>query len=119
MKTLTLATLLVALAAGATARAAAQTADNPLSDAKRAYEAAAYEDALRLLEPLDSPDARQYVALCLMALGRTDEAARAVEAMVTAEPLFALLSAAETSKGTAESPENSSALIRLIPENWG
>ena len=84
MTTLALATLLVILATSATA----QSADDPLSEAKRAYEAAAYEDALRLLAPLDSPHARQYVALCLLALGRTDEAARAVEAMVKAEPLF-------------------------------
>ena len=63
-------------------------AADSLVDAKRAYEAAAYEDALRLLEPLESPEARQYAALCLLALGRAEAAARAVEAMVTAAPLF-------------------------------
>jgi tetratricopeptide (TPR) repeat protein len=71
------------VAAGATT-----SAEEPLEEAKRAYESAAYEDALRLLEPLDSPEARQYSALCLLALGRADAAARAVEAMVTSAPLF-------------------------------
>lgn len=66
----------------------AAAAEDSLVDAKRAYEAAAYEDALRLLEPLESPEARQYAALCLLALGRAEAATRAVEAMVTAAPLF-------------------------------
>jgi tetratricopeptide (TPR) repeat protein len=81
--------LVACLLAGATARAA----QDPLAEAKRAYEAAAYEDALRLLEPLDSIEARQYAALCQLALGRMDAAARTVETMVTAAPLFSPSSA--------------------------
>jgi tetratricopeptide (TPR) repeat protein len=91
MTTVTRRSLLLLLACllwSGTAAAAVGAAEDALGDAKRAYEAAAYEDALRLLEPLNSPEARQYAALCLLALGRADAAARSIEAMVTAAPLF-------------------------------
>src|SRR5207237_4463123 len=64
--------------------------------ARDLYAAANYDDALALLGRLDSPSARaqdrlainQYRAFCLVALGRTTEAERAIEAVVSAEPLY-------------------------------
>ena len=70
------------------ASALTASAQEPLADAKRAYAAAEYEAALRLLEPLKSSEARQYAALCFLALGQTDAARQAVESMVTGAPLF-------------------------------
>jgi TonB family protein len=58
------------------------------ADFKTLYESADYDQALVLLAPLDTPDAHRYKALCLLALGRNQEAAAAVSALVTASPLF-------------------------------
>jgi TonB family protein len=58
------------------------------ADFKSLYESADYDKALVLLAPLDTPDAHRYKALCLLALGRNQEAASAVSALVTASPLF-------------------------------
>jgi TonB family protein len=63
-------------------------AQEPLTKAKALYDAAAYEDALTVLTPVDMPEAQQYKALCLLALGRTQDAAGAVEKLVTAQPMF-------------------------------
>jgi TonB family protein len=63
-------------------------AQEPLKKAKALYDAAAYEDALTVLSPVDMPEAQQYKALCLLALGRTQDAAGAVEKLVTAQPTF-------------------------------
>lgn len=67
-----------------------------LSAARELYVAAEYEDALALLDRLQAsthePDERrtieQYRAYCLLALGRADDAERAIAAMVTATPLY-------------------------------
>jgi hypothetical protein len=80
------------LAAGASVRA--QDAD--LAVARDLYASAAYEDALALLNRLlasDHPAAQsrgieQYRAFCLLALGRTGDAAQAIEAVVAAEPSY-------------------------------
>ena len=45
-------------------------AQEPLTKAKALYNAAAYEDALTLLAPVEVPEAQQYKALCMLALGR-------------------------------------------------
>jgi TonB family protein len=66
-------------------RAAAQ---EPLTKAKALYDAAAYEDALTILTPVDLPEAQQYKALCLLALGRSQDAAGAVERLVSVQPTF-------------------------------
>jgi hypothetical protein len=63
-----------------------------LDEAKRLYASAAYDDALRALEGLGASassdaDVQEYRALCLMALGRSGDAARAAEALVAASPL--------------------------------
>jgi TonB family protein len=70
---------------GLPAGAAAQDAP---PDYKEMYAAAEYERALELLAPLDTFEALQYRALCLLALGRQDEASTAVKALVTSSPTF-------------------------------
>jgi hypothetical protein len=79
-----------------TAGAASVSAQDSLSSARDLYAAAAYEDALTVLDrlrPADRPlaEARsieQYRAFCLLALGRGTEAERAIEAVVANEPMF-------------------------------
>ena len=68
--------------------AAGAAAQEPLSKAKALYDAAAYEDALTILTPVEVPEAQQYKALCLLALGRSQDAAGAVERLVTDQPTF-------------------------------
>jgi tetratricopeptide (TPR) repeat protein len=80
----------VAILWGHPGKAAAQ---EPLAEARALYAAAAYEDALSVLGKLDSTavdrgEAEQYRAFCLIALGRTADAERAIEAVVAADPLF-------------------------------
>ena len=63
-----------------------------LQSAKDLYASAAYEDALAVLGRLqrtDSPlEVQQYRAFCLIALGRVDEAERAIELVVSANPKY-------------------------------
>jgi len=66
-----------------------------LARAKDLYGVAAYDEALAVLNRLHqtaSPDVSSEVAgyqvLCLLALGRTDDAEKAIEALVTADPLY-------------------------------
>jgi TonB family protein len=68
--------------------AAASAQDRP-TDFKALYAEAAYEEALALLAPLSTTEAYQYRALCLLALGRHQEAHEAVQALVAAAPTFA------------------------------
>ena len=62
--------------------------------ARDLYAAAAYDEALAALNHLDTaPQAdhfaiNQYRAFCLVALGRTGDAEKAIEAVVSAEPLY-------------------------------
>ena len=83
---------LIALCA-TTASASAQSA--PLDAARELYASAAYEEALVELDRLSAPtpenvltaqSVRQYRALCLLALGRTSEAERAIEDMIKMDP---------------------------------
>ena len=75
---------------------AAAGQDNPLAAARDLYASAAYEDALVALErtpnPSRSPDearaAAQYRAFCLLALGRAADAERAIEAVISGEPMY-------------------------------
>lgn len=76
--------------------AAAAAADNTLATARDLYAAAAYEDALAILNLLSeggrgSEEERaiqQYRAFCLLALGRTADAEQAIEAVVAAQPRY-------------------------------
>jgi TonB family protein len=61
--------------------------------AEQLYAAAAYEEALALLEKQSGPWAQQYRALSLLALGRQQDAEATVEALVTASPEFAISAA--------------------------
>src|SRR5712692_2991991 len=71
-------------------------AQDSLTAARDLYASAAYEDALVLLNRLRFADRsidetrtiEQYRAFCLLALGRADDAERAIEAVVTAEPSY-------------------------------
>ena len=70
-------------------------AQDPLAAARDMYAAAAYEDALATLDRLAAGNAQpdrfaidQYRAFCLLALGRTNEAERAIEAVVSDRPLY-------------------------------
>jgi tetratricopeptide (TPR) repeat protein len=68
--------------------AATASAQEPLTKAKALYDAAAYEEALTLLAPEHVPEAQQYKALCMLALGRSQDATGAVETLVAASPTF-------------------------------
>jgi hypothetical protein len=67
-----------------------------LGAARDLYAAAAYEDALDVLNRLrgrdrsenDSRTIEQYRVFCLLALGRSEEAERAIEAVIAAEPFY-------------------------------
>jgi len=89
----------VAMCAAATillAFARTAAAQESLLAARHLYSAAAYEDALALLNRLresahratDNRYIEQYRAFCLLALGRTAEAERAIAAVVTVAPAY-------------------------------
>ena len=69
-----------------------------LAAARELYASAAYEDALAVLNRLPHPNqpneetrtVEQYRALCLLALGRTADAERTIEAVLTGDPAFRL-----------------------------
>ena len=90
---LTLAVILTLALAGPVY--AADAADS-LVTARELYAAAAYDDALALLNrlrigthaPEDGRSIDQYRAFCLLALGRAADAEQAMAAVVTAEPFY-------------------------------
>jgi TonB family protein len=57
-------------------------------DYKTLYAAAEYDKALEVVTSLDSVDAQQYKALCLLALGRQADASTAIESLVNSSPTF-------------------------------
>src|SRR4029079_7721143 len=75
--------------------AAARAADD-LSVARDLYASAAYEEALAALNRVraagtavaDASTVEQYRAFCLLALGRGPEAQAAIEAVISADPLY-------------------------------
>jgi hypothetical protein len=75
---------------------AAAAAENTLAAARDLYAAAAYEDALIILNQLSEgshgPDEersiQQYRAFCLLALGRTADAEQAIAAVVAVQPRY-------------------------------
>jgi tetratricopeptide (TPR) repeat protein len=67
---------------------ATASAQEPLTKAKALYDAAAYEEALILLASVNIPEAQQYRALCMLALGRAQDASGVVELLVSASPTF-------------------------------
>ena len=83
---------------GAAATVAAQDRDgNSISTARELYASARYDEALAVLNGLRPSDTsqpgerktiEQYRSLCLLALGRGEEAESAIAAVVTADPFF-------------------------------
>ena len=71
-------------------------AQNSFARAKELYAAAAYDDALEILETLhktrlpasDARDVAVYRVFCLLALDRDQDAVKGIEAIVRADPLF-------------------------------
>ena len=70
-------------------------AQDSLTAARELYASAQYDEALRLLDRMSaatSSDEQQsvdlYRALCLLAVGRRDEADRAIETMIARNPLY-------------------------------
>jgi len=57
-------------------------------DYKTLYASAEYDKALEVVASLDSVEAQQYKALCLLALGRQADASTAIEALVNSSPTF-------------------------------
>jgi tetratricopeptide (TPR) repeat protein len=84
------------LLAAVVARPRTLIAEDSLSAARDLYAAAAYEDALAALDKLRASSAKtddgrtveQYRAFCLLALGKSSEAAQAIEAVVSADPSY-------------------------------
>jgi protein TonB len=75
--------------------AAAGAAQDTFARAKDLYILAAYEDALVLLDRLhdtapasEATEIAGYQVFCLLALGRTEDAQRAIEALVKKDPLY-------------------------------
>jgi TonB family protein len=81
---------MVAMVAGQAQAPGAPATD--LAEARALYASAAYEDALAHLSTIKddavAEQVEQYRALCLLALGRTAEAERALERIVMAKPLY-------------------------------
>ena len=82
--------LLVVLLAGVSP--AGVQAQDPLARAKDFYAAAAYEDALQVLNQLQikapAAEVSAYQVYCLLALGRNDEAKVAIERLVRIDPVY-------------------------------
>jgi outer membrane biosynthesis protein TonB len=92
MKRLALRSTMALLVCAAGAAAAA--GQDSVQTVKDLYAAAAYEDALAAVDRLqrDKPqhEVEQYRVLTLTALGRTEEAQKAMEAMIEADPSYVL-----------------------------
>lgn len=71
---------------------ASDAAVSDLASAKALYASASYEEALSRLSTVRGPDEldqiEEYRALCLLALGRSAEAERALERIVSRKPLY-------------------------------
>jgi hypothetical protein len=85
----TVGLLVVAVCFALPSRASAQ---EPLQRVQDLYASAAYEAALTAVSTLNEseskPEIEQYRVLCLVALGRTEAAERAVEQLLTRHPLY-------------------------------
>lgn len=83
---------LVGLVLATTSVTSGQVPD-PVTRAKALYAEAAYDEALVALKGSEGSEAHQYRALCLIALGRTQDAERALESLVAAAPTYTVSSA--------------------------
>jgi tetratricopeptide (TPR) repeat protein len=90
--------LLIAIVVGLFVTAVPRTAgaQDSLARAKDFYAAAAYEEALSVLQRLnanpstDKNEVAAYQVFCLVALGRSDEAKKTIESLVRTDPLYRL-----------------------------
>jgi len=87
--------LAIVFATWATLGASAASAQDTLARAKNFYASAAYEEALQVLghvsapaSPADADEVAAYQVFCLVALGRTDQAKQAIEALVRIDPTY-------------------------------
>jgi hypothetical protein len=87
--------LAIVFAIWATVGASAASAQDTLARAKNFYASAAYEEALQVLghvstpaSPTDADEVAAYQVFCLVALGRTDQAKQAIEALVRIDPTY-------------------------------
>jgi TonB family protein len=85
----------IALATWGILGAVPASAQETLARAKSVYASAGYEEALTILDNLrssapatDAEEIAVYQVFCLMALGRSDEARHAIEAIVRQDPLY-------------------------------
>jgi TonB family protein len=82
----------IAILLGDGARVAAAAAD--LAEVRELYAAASYEEALAAIETLEAPAQPELVeqlrALCLLGLGRTQDAERSLERLIVMKPLYAV-----------------------------
>jgi hypothetical protein len=76
------------LTAGAPPVSAAQTTATLEERVRQLYASAAYEEALAVLGEAPDTVAQQYRVLCLLALGRQQEAKAALQTLVAAQPDF-------------------------------
>ena len=89
----------IAFAVGLSLPVVARTPPVDLTAAKALYAAASYEEALAALGKGDGEDGtavgqiEQYRALCLLALGRTNEARQALEHLVAVQPRYTITDA--------------------------
>jgi hypothetical protein len=85
-------TRVAAFAVAATLAAASADAQDALQQIKNLYASAAYEDALSAIARVQAAgrrlDVEQYRVFCLVALGRTAEAEKAIASVVEADPSF-------------------------------
>jgi TonB family protein len=91
----TLCGLAIVCATWATVGASAASAQDTLAQAKTFYASAAYEEALQVLGHVSTPastadadEVAAYQVFCLVALGRTDQAKQAIEALVRIDPTY-------------------------------
>lgn len=84
----------IVMACGLALAVPAWAQQDALARAKTLYASASYEEALQALDgasattPADARDVAAYQFFCLYALGRNDEAKRAIEAIVKADPQY-------------------------------
>jgi hypothetical protein len=92
-----------------------------LAEARELYASARYDEALAMLNSLRSDEAAvperksiaQYRSLCLLALGREDEAEEAIATVITVDPLF---QPSETEAAPRVRTAFSEVRERLLPE---
>lgn len=116
-----LATVWLALIVAPATAQVRDTRGTPLAQARELYASARYDEALAVLNGLRPDEApvrerrsiEQYRSLCLLALGRTEEAEEAIAAVITADPMF---QPTETDAAPRVRAAFSDVRLKLLPE---